>query len=185
MHAVDRGDEPAGLERIRRQLTPRWVDHYRRGRVKPTDARWRDFQRQLAARFRDICGYCEELCKGEVDHFQPKSRFPVLVYEWTNWILACHTCNGAKLEKWPSCGYVDPCARRGTEYPEAYFDFHTPTAEIVPGASLAGSSGERPSRPLRIWGLTASITSRRGRSGWLPSRRQSGERQKSMPRGSC
>jgi hypothetical protein len=44
-----------------------------------------------------------------VEHFKPKSLFPLLAYDWTNYFLACNGCNGAKLDKWPETGdYVRP-----------------------------------------------------------------------------
>jgi uncharacterized protein (TIGR02646 family) len=142
MHTVTRGPEPARLKEIRKRLTPKWVRYYqeRKGK-KPSDTRWRDFQPALSAAFFSLCAYCEGVCKGEVDHFRPKSRFPELVYQWSNWVLACHTCNEAKQEKWPRGGYVNPCARSAHVRPEAHFDFDTKTAEVV--AKPGGSRGQR------------------------------------------
>ena len=97
MHWVDRGPEPTGLGAIRGRYTPRWIGYYRNGvGNRPTDSRWRDFRKYLGQRFHLQCGYCESICEGQVDHFQPKSRFPELVYEWSNWIFACSACNQAK-----------------------------------------------------------------------------------------
>ena len=134
MHWVDRGPEPGGLGHIRQVYTPRWIRYYRNGvGTKPTDSRWGDFRGELKQRFSRICGYCEEPGgRGEVDHFRPKSRFPESVYEWSNWILACHDCNQAKGDKWPEDGYVDPCTELASDRPESYFTFDTKTGEIVP-----------------------------------------------------
>jgi uncharacterized protein (TIGR02646 family) len=138
MHYVDRGPEPAGLGTIRARLTPGWVRFYRQQQgKKPSDARWREFQPGLSDVFFSLCAYCETECRGHVDHFRPKSRDPELVYEWTNWVLACPTCNLAKLEKWPASGYVDPCAERVAERPESFFAFDTVTAEILPKDGLS------------------------------------------------
>lgn len=145
MHWVNRGQEPTKLATVRANLTSGWVAYYpQRQGVKPTDAKWRDFQPELSAAFQTICGYCEEYCHGHVDHFRPKSRFPKLVYEWHNWILACPHCNTiGKGEKWPASGYVDPCARRAAEQPEAYFTFDTKTGEVLPLPSLTKARRNR------------------------------------------
>lgn len=145
MHWVDRGPEPAGLSEIRSRYTPGWVQHYRNGigDRPPKDGRWRDFHEVLAQRFSRLCAYCEEVCKGEVDHFRPKSRFPDLVYEWTNWLLACTPCNRAKGDKWPSAGYVNPCADSPPSRPERYFTYDTVTGEIIPRANLSSPMRER------------------------------------------
>ena len=138
MRAVNRGPEPAGLKAVRKRRTPRWVNYYRHGSGrKPTDGDWRGFQPDVSKVFFDLCAYCEEYCKGDVDHFRPKARYPHLVYEWTNWVLACPTCNNSKSDKWPSGGYVDPCARTRRAQPEAYFVFDTHIYHIVPRPGLS------------------------------------------------
>jgi uncharacterized protein (TIGR02646 family) len=140
MHTVTRGPEPGGLGAVRDEYTPRWVQHYREGTgSKPSDSKWCEFHTDVSNVFFGICGYCERECKGEVDHFRPKSRFPERVYEWKNWVLACHACNNMKGGKWPVGGYVDPCAKSRNARPEAYFDFDTTTGEILPTANLSAA----------------------------------------------
>ena len=137
MHWVDRGPEPAALAEIRLTYTVRWVQYctHHIG-SRPTDSHWRRFHPELKASFSSLCAYCEEGTKGEVDHFRPKSRFPRLVYSWSNWLLACHECNHAKLNKWPVGGYVDACSNSGPGAPESYFNFDTQTGFISPKRTL-------------------------------------------------
>ena len=138
MHWVDRGPEPERLARIQARYTPRWVRFYGSGiGKKPSDSGWREFSGDLADAFHGLCGYCEEVCRGEVDHFRPKSRFPDLVHSWSNWLFACHDCNHAKLNKWPPRGYVDPCARSRPARPERFFTFDTLTGEMLPRKGLS------------------------------------------------
>ncbi|WP_242268905.1 HNH endonuclease [Bacillus cereus group sp. BfR-BA-01352] len=53
-----------------------------------------------------ICPYCDKsttsLTEVHVDHFLPKSKFPLLSIHWRNFVLACNTCNDTlnKGEKW-------------------------------------------------------------------------------------
>jgi uncharacterized protein (TIGR02646 family) len=59
------------------------------------------------------CVYCEAPINApraaHVEHFKPKSLFPSLAYEWTNYFLGCSGCNGAKNDKWPKRGgYLRP-----------------------------------------------------------------------------
>ncbi|MFT4927654.1 MAG: hypothetical protein ACI8WB_003767, partial [Phenylobacterium sp.] len=74
--------------------------------------------------FHNNCGYCgtaiptpirpdereSVVGKGDVDHFLPKSIFPELVYEWSNYIWCCKACNQHKRE-FHSDQYplLDPC----------------------------------------------------------------------------
>ena len=138
MHWVYRGAEPLGLAAIQSRYTTRWVQYYCQNvGNKPTDSHWLDFRADLSCAFHGLCAYCEEITKGEVDHFRPKSKFPALVYSWPNWLLACHECNHAKLNKWPAAGYVDPCATSKLERPECHFVFDTQTGLISPHESLS------------------------------------------------
>lgn len=138
MHWVDRGPEPEQLAHTRDQYTPRWIEYYGSGvGQKPSDSKWRNFADDLTETFHDLCAYCEEFSRGEVDHFRPKSRYPTLVYTWSNWLFACHDCNHAKGEKWPPRGYVDPCARSIDARPEQFFAFDMLTGEILPKEGLS------------------------------------------------
>lgn len=138
MHWVERGPEPDRLGQIRDSYTPGWVDHYNNGvgDRPPRDSCWREFQNDLNQVFYGLCAYCEEVCEGQVDHFRPKSKFPELVYEWSNWLLSCQPCNHSKWAKWPEEGYVDPCSATQQDRPEQYFTFDTLTGEILPRANL-------------------------------------------------
>jgi hypothetical protein len=60
-----------------------------------------------------------------------------MVYQWSNWVFACHDCNHAKGEKWPAGGYIDPCAKSGSARPENLFDFDIATGEIIAKGSLS------------------------------------------------
>lgn len=137
MHYVPKGKEPAALARVRDKHTQRWVDYYKHHRgKKPTDDHWRGFAKELGEEFHGLCGYCERECKGEVDHFRPKSKSPDKVYRWNNWVFACHDCNGAKGEKWAKTGYVFPCTPTSGRRPEDHFTFDTTTGEILPRSDL-------------------------------------------------
>lgn len=156
MHAVDRGPEPSDLKAIRTRYTPRWVAYYpsKKGK-KPTDSKWRDFHGQLREAFNGICGYCEDECKGEVDHFRPKKTFPKQVYWWTNWVFACHVCNNKKGEKWTVGGYVDPCAKSESAQPESYFEFDTKTGELLPKRTLTPGRHRKAANMIKHFGLNA------------------------------
>lgn len=149
MHWVDRGPEPDRLSAIRSRFKQRWIDHYQNGvGNRPTDARWREFHADLSRAFSGLCAYCEEPDKGEVDHFRPSSKFPHLVYEWTNWIFACHNCNQNKSNKWPDGGYINPCAEDVSERPERFFDFNVVSGEIIPRADISAED-QRKARQMR------------------------------------
>lgn len=91
---------------------------------------YRKYKPFLRNDFRMRCGYCnsEDFWFGgpnafHIDHFAPKSKFPLLQTRYSNLVYACPYCNRAKSNDWPSdksniCvvgnkGYLDPCS---TEY---------------------------------------------------------------------
>lgn len=143
MHWVDRGPEPANLAEIRIQYTQGWVNHYiHEIGQRPTDTRWREFHKELSRIFSGLCAYCEEIDKGEVDHFKPIKEYPHLVYEWANWVFACHNCNQSKSNKWPAEGYINPCAENELERPERFFTFNAETLMIRPMPEIPCSHQE-------------------------------------------
>ena len=150
MHWVDRGPEPAGLKKIRSVHTPPWVRYYKTkvGR-KPTDSYWLRYRADIESVFQGLCAYCEVRDGREVDHFRPKSKFPHMVYSWSNWLLACHGCNHSKGSKWPVGGYVDPCTSSKLDSPEQYFIFDTKTGSILPNGSLTTRKRQKAQRTIK------------------------------------
>ena len=128
-HALDKPrSRTEGLKEIRDRYTPSWIWHYQDGLgPRPNDNYWRKFLADLRAAFLGQCAYCEENCPDEVDHFRPTSKFPELVYQWSNWIFTCSACNRAKGDKWPPEEYIDPCMESRRDCPEGYFTFDSIT----------------------------------------------------------
>ena len=167
MHWVDRGYAPTDVARYKSQYTQRWVDHYRHGKgSRPNDTYWRRFKTDLDAAFSGLCAYCENETGGQIDHFRPKSRWPELVYCWSNWLFACPECNHGKRDKWPICGYVNPCAGTATDFPEIYFDFNFETGEILAENNLSPARYERAQKTIDDLGLNDGHQMRK-RLNWL------------------
>ena len=154
MHWINRGPEPEKLRYIREQYTLRWVQYYRHGDGNsPNDVYWRDFYVILREMFHGLCAYCEKRARGEVEHFRPKSRYPELVYSWSNWLFACHDCNHAKGWKWPPGGYVNPCAKSRPARPEIFFGFDIETGEILPKTNLSAKRRRKAQNTIEELGL--------------------------------
>ena len=79
---------------------------------------WRSskaLKKALCAMSDGHCAYCQasvdDAGHGAVEHFRPKSLFPMLAYEWDNYFYSCERCNTFKSDKWPDRGeYVRPDA---------------------------------------------------------------------------
>lgn len=75
--------------------------------IKDTYNHWRDAKPLLVHNFGCVCSYCEkayaEVRDLDVEHIQPKGfkdaagnlKYDHLMYKWSNFLLACKTCNGA------------------------------------------------------------------------------------------
>lgn len=141
---------------MRARYTTKWIEYYRHKLGgKPTDSYWRQFKCQLNRSFFQLCGYCEVFCQTEVEHFRPKSKYPELVYVWSNWVNSCHACNNAKSEKWSSRGLVDPCARTRAARPEEYFVFDITTGRIRPKSDLSVARYLKATNTIEILRLNA------------------------------
>ncbi|MFC1848431.1 HNH endonuclease [Chloroflexota bacterium] len=159
MHYVSRGPEPKELKPIRIRYTQKWIDYYpnRVGR-KPTDTKWRDFKDELSFHFNECCGYCETICRGEVDHFRPKTKYPAIVYHWDNWIFSCHDCNQNKGDYWPHYGFIDPCAI--TDFchgPNCCFIYDLLTGEALPHPELSSGNTKRAKAMIKSLVLNGSF----------------------------
>ena len=176
MRWIDRGPEPAGVQRFDRKYTPGWVAYARDGDgERPGDSCWRRFRGLLRDRSGGNCWYCERRCMRDaedggksptVDHFRPLNRFPELAYRWANWVFSCHRCNQEKGGDWPETGYVDPSAADEQERPEIYFDCDTDTGDIIPIAGLPSEARVIAQRTIDDLGLN-KVDLRYYRLDWI------------------
>lgn len=64
--------------------------------------RHNDIQTALSASSHHKCAFCEcipgESSHIEVEHFEPKSLYPDLAFEWDNLLPSCRICNEAKAD---------------------------------------------------------------------------------------
>lgn len=67
-----------------------------------THYRHKDIQSVLFASSHHKCAFCEcipgESGNIEVEHFEPKSLYPDLAFEWDNFLPSCRKCNEAKSD---------------------------------------------------------------------------------------
>ncbi|MGH9719846.1 MAG: HNH endonuclease [Bryobacteraceae bacterium] len=117
---------------------------------------WNKAKNALARMSHDKCAYCEGGINStrtqQVDHFQPKSLFPSLAYDWGNYFLSCGGCNGAKSDKWHAVEYLRPDA-----HPSAKLQFH------IDGTVTARHSGGPAEATIGDFGLKRDPLVRRRR----------------------
>ena len=170
MHWVDRGPEPAGLVSVRSQHTQGWIDYCQGNMNRRPSPRWIQFRGVLEQVFLGLCAYCEEETPGEIDHFQPVSKFPQFVYVWSNWVFSCHSCNHSKLNKWPCDGYINPCTEIEAERPEHFVGFDTKSGALTPRKAIPSQQQRKTTRTIEDFGLNDFFHLKR-RKTWLDALR--------------
>lgn len=98
----------------------------------------KDIQKLLFESSHYKCAFCEckpgESSNIEVEHFEPKSIYPELAFEWDNLLPSCRKCNEAKLD---FDTRVSPIINPAAEDPEALLTYFF--LRIIP---LQGSGKE-------------------------------------------
>lgn len=83
----------------------------------------------LKKMFKKKCAFCESRIThvdyGQIEHFKPKSKYPDLCFEWTNFLLSCSICNGKsnKGDKFPLENENGPFINPVDENPVDFFKF--------------------------------------------------------------
>ena len=107
------------------------VSHYRNELIK----------QKLFESSKDKCAFCE--CKPaeggniEVEHFRPKSIYPHLTFEWTNFLPSCRKCNLSKLNH--DTG-VSPIVNPYDMDPEHFFYYEDIRIKAVAANSIANNT---------------------------------------------
>ena len=110
------------------------------------------FLQTLSKLFYGKCGYCESYISnvdyGDIEHFKPKSKFPLESVKWDNLLLSCKKCNdkGQKGDNWPEEDENGPLINPLDENPEDFFAFefdNITQSTIVKPLNVRGETSER------------------------------------------
>ncbi len=112
----------------------------------PTNKHWKDNQywkevaNDMYAAYDGMCAYTgmfipRGIATPSIDHFKPKSKYPALAYEWTNYRLALAKINQYKGDEE---GLVDPF-----EVPRGWFVLDFPSCVVKPGNGLTSADRDK------------------------------------------
>ena len=80
---------------------------------------------------RERCMYCIDSHGSDIEHLQPKARYPSLAYRWKNLLLCCTECGRLKGGNFPLMGrrplLIDPTS----EDPWQHLDFDPDTGALT------------------------------------------------------
>lgn len=127
----------------------RWPSLVGKSRGQPDNGRWHEWKQAIADHCGGQCVYCaisEARFGGirnfHVEHFRPKSKFPLLENDIRNLYLACGVCNILKCDDWPA----EPVADHSlVAYPDpSLVDYNTlfeisPNNHELKSAAVAGN----------------------------------------------
>ncbi len=104
MEKIDRTPAPAWLKEKEDEWGKTWKEKYEKT-GKSSDFCWRrhkkqghkDLVEELSAMTHRHCSFCDAYpmewrIKSTIEHFKPKTRFPLEAYKWENLFLCCSLC---------------------------------------------------------------------------------------------
>lgn len=134
------------------------------GKAKPSNWNWRQVDGQkinhlllplLKAQAGDHCSFCDAHpvsppSNETIEHFRPKSKFPLMAWHWENLYFACDFCQSRKGQQWED-GLLSPDSEAYVFGEFFWADATTGRIEVRPGIS---EEKERQAEcTLRLYGL--------------------------------
>ena len=91
---------------------------------------WKEATKELHTAYRNLCAYTtrELVMTGSIDHFRPKSKYPNLAFEWSNYRLSREAINNRKGD---SEDVIDPFTVR-----DGWFTLDMPSCLIKPAQHI-------------------------------------------------
>jgi uncharacterized protein (TIGR02646 family) len=137
MITVAKAGEPPQFDATVREPGKKFLDGLAAGQKVDFRGReyWRKIIPELYAAYGGICAYtCHWIApdtgSDTVEHFRPKSTYPNLAYEWTNFRLVCGRLNGRKAN---FEDVADPCSGI-----DGWFEILFPSLQISVRNGLSG-----------------------------------------------
>lgn len=113
---------------------------------------------------RERCMYCEDSAGTDIEHFWPKSEYPLRAFDWPNYLLACSHCNSnEKRDRFLLDGNAEPLLIDPTrEDPRHHLVFSPTTGKY---SRKPGSAKGEPS--IEVFGLHRTILVIGRRDAWV------------------
>ena len=103
----------------------------------------------------DHCSFCdgfpvETVSANSIEHFRPKTLFPLFAFVWENLFYCCSKCQESKLERFDEKLLKPDISDYSFEY---YFQYDTKTGEIIPNPDRLENDVQRAEKTIEFYGL--------------------------------
>jgi uncharacterized protein (TIGR02646 family) len=164
MEKIERPDAPGWLKTNCEKWGSEWDELYRRTQ-KSSSFKWRQYKKngyidlikRLAAMTQNHCSFCDVYPMGRriprtIEHFRPKTRFPLQAYQWENLFLCCGLCQEKRD------AYDERLLKPDEDYYafDKYFDIDWVTGELIPNQEASKEEQERARITIRLFRLNSN-----------------------------
>jgi uncharacterized protein (TIGR02646 family) len=161
MEKIERPDAPGWLKEKWKKWGKEWEAKCAKTNKKPT-FHWRrhkkkgyeDLLEVLSAMTQAHCSFCDSYSLGQdipetIEHFKPKSLFPLEAYKWGNLFLCCGQCQ-KKGDK-----FDERLLKPDEDYYsfDKYFDIETATGKLIPNRNAPFEDQERARITIKLYWL--------------------------------
>jgi uncharacterized protein (TIGR02646 family) len=161
MEKVNRTDAPAWLAAKWEVWGREWEEKFRTTE-KASAFSWRRYQNKgrtelaadLSAMTQHHCSFCDahpmgSRIKETIEHFKPKSKFPLLAYQWENLFICCGICQEKGDEFHDMLLKPDV---KNYDFDD-YFDIDWVTGKLMPNAMATPDNRARAELTIKLYKL--------------------------------
>ncbi|MCP5103383.1 MAG: hypothetical protein GY950_08390 [bacterium] len=161
MEKIERTNAPGWLKQKWKEWGEAWAVKYAKTK-KSSSFRWRQYKNKgrkdlveaLSTMTRHHCSFCDSYPMGmrmqpTIEHFKPKTQFPLEAYKWENLFLCCGLCQ----EKGDA--FDDRLLKPDEDYYsfDKYFDIDWLTCELIPNRKASDEDRERAEITIKLFRL--------------------------------
>ncbi|MDM8563142.1 hypothetical protein QUF54_07295, partial [Candidatus Marithioploca araucensis] len=161
MEKINRTEVPDWLKEKWQERGEKWQSKYASTK-KSKDFQWYrnknqgydELVHELSEMTQYHCSFCDAYPMGSriphsIEHFKPKTKFPLLAYQWDNFFLCCGICQkkGDHFDE----DLLKPDAENYDF--DKYFDIKWDTGELIPNSDASEKDQRRAEITIRLYKL--------------------------------
>jgi len=141
-----------------KSLDPKWSSKKFSWKIKDNNGRWFDVRKKIKPILLEMtkshCSFCDVFISSDffhpsIEHFKPKSIFPLYAYKWENLFISCEGCTEKKGDNYSS--YLLKPDHKDYDF-EKYFEILV-DGRLVPNSSLSDCRRAMADCTLKLYAL--------------------------------